>query len=184
MINIFYRIVGSKRVALILDCIGIAFGAVIAAFAIEEFLVPCTILDGGVVGIGIMINSLAHIPLGILTIVFNIPFLAVGSRQLGKLFIVKSAFGMTVFSTFLQIFAPLRNVTNEYLLAVCFGGVLLGVGVGLVIRFGGCLDGTETVAILLNKKFVTIQNNKIIVYLHKRNFEISNSRHADERSTN
>ena len=81
---------------------------------------------------------------------------------------------MTVFSTFLQIFAPLRNVTNEYLLAVCFGGVLLGVGVGLVIRFGGCLDGTETVAILLNKKFVTIQNNKIIVYLHKRNFEISN----------
>ena len=112
MINIFYRIVGSKRVALILDCIGIAFGAVIAAFAIEEFLVPCTILDGGVVGIGIMINSLAHIPLGILTIVFNIPFLAVGSRQLGKLFIVKSAFGMTVFSTFLQIFAPLRNVTN------------------------------------------------------------------------
>ena len=91
---------------------------------------------------------------------------------------------MTVFSTFLQIFAPLRNVTNEYLLAVCFGGVLLGVGVGLVIRFGGCLDGTETVAILLNKKFVTIQNNKIIVYLHKRNFEISNSRHADERSTN
>ena len=84
MINIFYRIVGSKRVALILDCIGIAFGAVIAAFAIEEFLVPCTILDGGVVGIGIMINSLAHIPLGILTIVFNILFLAVGSRQLGK----------------------------------------------------------------------------------------------------
>ena len=80
---------GSKRVALILDCIGIAFGAVIAAFAIEEFLVPCTILDGGVVGIGIMImvpctildggvvgigimiNSLAHIPLGILTIVFR-----------------------------------------------------------------------------------------------------------------
>ena len=86
--------------------------------------------------------------------------MAVGSRQLGKLFIVKSAFGMTVFSTFLQIFAPLRNVTNEYLLAVCFGGVLLGVGVGLVIRFGGCLDGTETVAILLNKKFVTIQNDK------------------------
>lgn len=74
MINIFYRIVGSKRVALILDCIGIAFGAVIAAFAIEEFLVPCTILDGGVVGIGIMIYSLAHIPLGILTIIFNIPF--------------------------------------------------------------------------------------------------------------
>ena len=164
MINIFYRIVGSKRVALILDCIGIAFGAVIAAFAIEEFLVPCTILDGGVVGIGIMINSLAHIPLGILTIVFNIPFLAVGSRQLGKLFIVKSAFGMTVFSTFLQIFAPLRNVTNEYLLAVCFGGVLLGVGVGLVIRFGGCLDGTETVAILLNKKFKLPVGKIVLVF--------------------
>ncbi len=137
----------------ILEFIGIAAGAVIAAFAIEEFLVPCTILDGGVVGIGIMVSSLTNIPLGLLTVVLNVPFLLIGSRKMGKLFIAKSAFGMAVFSAFLQIFGPMKDVTDEYLLAVCFGGVLLGVGVGLVIRFGGCLDGTETVAIMLNKRF-------------------------------
>ena len=138
---------------IILEFIGIAAGAVIAAFAIEEFLVPCTILDGGVVGIGIMVSSLTKIPLGLLTVVLNVPFLLIGSRKMGKLFIAKSAFGMAVFSAFLQIFGPMKDVTDEYLLAVCFGGVLLGAGVGLVIRCGGCLDGTETVAIMLNKRF-------------------------------
>lgn len=137
----------------ILEFIGIAAGAVIAAFAIEEFLVPCTILDGGVVGIGIMVSSLTKIPLGLLTVVLNVPFLLIGSRKRGKLFIAKSAFGMAVFSAFLQLFGPMKDVTDEYLLAVCFGGVLLGIGVGLVIRCGGCLDGTETVAIMLNKRF-------------------------------
>ena len=148
-----YKLLHNQKLILIIDFIGIVAGACIAAFAIEEFLVPCTILDGGVVGIGIMVNNLTNIPLSLLTVAFNIPFLIIGSRKMGKMFIAKSFFAMVVFSVFLQIFAPLRNATNEYLLAVSFGGVLLGVGVGLVIRFGGCLDGTETVAILLNKKF-------------------------------
>jgi uncharacterized membrane-anchored protein YitT (DUF2179 family) len=60
---------------------------------------------------------------------------------------------MIFFSIFLEIFSKFVNATEEYLLAVCFGGLLLGVGVGIVIRFGGCLDGTETVAILLNKRY-------------------------------
>ncbi len=128
-------------------------GAIIAAFAVEEFLVPCTILDGGIVGISIMINNLKGISLGAVTLALNIPFLIVGMRKLGTAFIVKSAVAMTVFSSFLEVFAPLTDVTHEYLLAVCFGGVFLGVGVGLVIRSGGCLDGTETVAIFMNKKF-------------------------------
>lgn len=150
MIN---RILGNKNFRLVVDFIGIAVGAIIAAFAIEEFLVPCTILDGGVVGICIMINNLVKIPLSALTVIFNIPFLLIGSRKMGKIFVAKSAFGMVVFSAFLEILAPIRELTDEYLLAVSFGGVLLGAGVGLVIRFGGCLDGTETVAILLNKRY-------------------------------
>ena len=149
----FHKFLHHKIVRLIAEFLGIAAGAVIAAFAIEEFLVPCTILDGGVVGIGIMISSLTKVPLGLLTIVLNVPFLLLGSRKMGKLFIAKSAFGMAVFSAFLQVFGPMKDVTDEYLLAVCFGGVLLGAGVGLVIRCGGCLDGTETVAIMLNKRF-------------------------------
>ena len=128
-------------------------GAVIAAFSVEEFLVPCTILDGGVVGISIMINNLSRIPLGVLTLALNIPFLIVGMRKLGKKFIAKSAVAMVIFSSFLGIFAPLTDITQDYLLAVCFGGVFLGIGVGLVIRSGGCLDGTETVAIFLNRRF-------------------------------
>ncbi len=128
-------------------------GAMIAAFSIEEFLVPCTILDGGVVGISIMINNLSKIPLGALTLALNIRFLIVGMRRLGAKFIVKSAVAMVTFSGFLEIFAPLTDMTREYLLAVCFGGVFLGIGVGLVIRSGGCLDGTETVAIFLNRRF-------------------------------
>ncbi|MDE5965970.1 MAG: YitT family protein [Lachnospiraceae bacterium] len=128
-------------------------GAMIAAFAIEEFLVPCTILDGGVVGISIMINNLSKIPLGLLTLGLNLPFLIVGMRKLGKIFIAKSAVAMVTFSGFLEIFASFTNMTQDYLLAVCFGGVFLGIGVGLVIRSGGCLDGTETVAIVMNRRF-------------------------------
>ena len=154
----------NKALATVFDFLGIAVGAIIAAFAIEEFLVPCTILDGGVVGVSIMINNLTGIPLSVLTVVFNIPFLLIGSRKMGKMFIVKSAFGMLIFSGFLQIFAPLTNATNEYLLAVSFGGVILGIGVGLVIRFGGCLDGTETVAILLNKRFKFSVGRTVLIF--------------------
>ena len=147
------RMIGmTKRLNLLLEFVMLTLGAVIAAFAIEEFLVPNTILDGGVIGIGIMINNLTGVSLSILTIVLNIPFLIIGSRQLGKLFIVKAGYSMAVFSVFVEIFKPLENATSETILAVCFGGVILGLGVGIIIKFGGCLDGTETVAIMLNKK--------------------------------
>ena len=148
-----YKLLYNQKFRLIGEFFGLLAGACIAAFAIEEFLVPCTILDGGVVGIGIMVNSLTGVPLSVLTVAFNIPFLIIGSRKMGKMFIVKSSFAMVAFSAFLEVFAPFTDATHENLLAVCFGGVVLGVGVGLVIRFGGCLDGTETVAILLNKRF-------------------------------
>lgn len=141
------------RVKLALDFLMLTIGAVIAAFAIEEFLVPNTILDGGVIGIGIMINNLFGIPLSILTIVLNAPFLILGSRKLGKIFIMKSAYSMLVFALYVELFGPMMSMTTETLLAVCFGGVILGLGVGIIIRFGGCLDGTETLAIILNRKF-------------------------------
>ena len=130
----------------------LALGAAIAAFAIEEFLVPCKILDGGVVGISIIINDLTKIRLSLLTFGLNIPFLIVGYKVLGKDFVFKAGYSMVAFSLFLELFAPMENITREPLLAVCFGGIVLGIGVGMVISFGGCLDGTETVAILLNKK--------------------------------
>jgi uncharacterized membrane-anchored protein YitT (DUF2179 family) len=142
-----------EKLLVVWEYLMLVLGAIIAAFAIEEFLVPCTILDGGIVGICIMINNLTAVPLGILTICFNIPFLLVGSKRIGKMFIFKSAFAMAVFSAFLGIFEHFTNATEEYLLAVCFGGVILGIGVGLVIKHGGCLDGTETLAIMINRRW-------------------------------
>lgn len=141
------------RTKIIYEYIMLTIGSIIVAFAIEEFLMPNTILDGGVVGIGMIINSLTNIPLSILTIILNTPFLLIGAKKIGKRFILKSSFSMIIFSIFLNVFAPMANATDQYLLAVCFGGVILGIGVGIVIRSGGCLDGTETVAILLNRKY-------------------------------
>lgn len=148
----------------IFEFIMLTIGSVIAAFAIEEFLVPCTILDGGVIGIGIMLNFITNIPLGIFTIVLNIPFLIIGFKKLGKQFIVKAAYSMIIFSIFTEVFAHFRNATSDYLLAVCFGGVILGAGVGIIIRFGGCLDGTETVAILLNRKYNTSVGQTVLLF--------------------
>ena len=153
----------SEKFKLAFEYVLLAIGAIIAAFAIEEFLVPCTILDGGIVGIGIMLSSLTGIALSVFTIVFNLPFLILGSKRLGKMFILKSGFAMVIFSIFLAVFAPLSNATDEYLLAVSFGGVILGCGVGLVIKCGGCLDGTEAVAILLNKKYKIPVGNTVLV---------------------
>ena len=130
----------------------VALGAVIAAFAIEEFLAPNNIMDGGIVGISMVVDVFVPMPLSVLTLLFNLPFLWVGYRQMGKLFLGKAAFAIAVFSGFLQIFADMRDATAEPLLATVFGGITLGIGVGLVIRYGGCLDGTETVAILISRK--------------------------------
>ena len=148
----------------IISFLMLALGAAIAAFAIQEFLVPNKILDGGVIGIGIMISYLTKIPMSVLTIVLNIPFLIVGMTKLGKMFIAKSAFAMVMFSVFTAVFEHMEQVTREPLLAVCFGGVILGAGVGLVIKFGGCLDGTETVAIMLNKKFKWSVGTTVLVF--------------------
>ncbi len=127
-------------------------GAVIAAFSIECFLLPNTILDGGVTGTSMIINKLAGLPLSILIVVINIPFFVVGFKALGKRFLLRAVIAIAVFSSMLEVFAVMEPITDSELLAVVFGGVILGVGVGLVLRFGGCLDGTEIAAMLLSKK--------------------------------
>ena len=129
----------------------ITVGAVIAAFALEEFLVPFTVLDGGVVGISMIISQLSGLPLGILTIVLNIPFVLLGFKRLGMRFLVRAIYAMVIFSVFLSVFKYMKAVTDKEILVVAFGGVLLGIGVGLILRYGGCLDGTEIVAMFLSK---------------------------------
>lgn len=130
----------------------VAAGAVLAAFALEEFLIPSTILDGGITGISIILNKLTHIHMSIFIVVLNLPFLIIGFRHIGARFFVRGIFGMVLFSVMLEVFRDLTNVTENELLAVVFGGIILGAGVGLVLRYGGCLDGTEIVALMISKK--------------------------------
>ena len=130
----------------------IAVGAVIAAFAIEDFLAPNNIFDGGIVGVSMIVAGFTGWKLSILTWVFNVPFLLFALRRKGKIFVVRSVFAMTVFAGGVGFFERTPAITDEHLLAVTFGGLILGVGVGLVLRYGGCLDGTEIVASVLSKK--------------------------------
>lgn len=127
-------------------------GSVLAAVGLEFFLIPNNIIDGGVIGISIIASHLTKIPVGLFTFVLNIPFLIFGYKQLGGTFVASSLFSVTVFSTCVTIFHPISALTEDILLATVFGGIVLGIGVGLIIRYGGSLDGTEIVGIFLNKR--------------------------------
>lgn len=126
-------------------------GSIIAAVGLEIFLVPNNIIDGGIVGISIISSYLLNIPLGLLTFILNVPFLFIGYKQIGKTFVITSLFTITMFSIFIFILHPIPGLTNDLLLATVFGGIFLGVGVGLILRNGGSLDGSEIIAIILNK---------------------------------
>ena len=143
----------------------ITLGATLAALALELFLVPNNIIDGGIIGISIMISYITKVKLSILTFVLNIPFLILGYKQLGKSFLIKAAYAMLVFSILLEQFKPVPELTNDILLATVFGGLLLGIGVGFVIKFGACLDGTEVVAILINKK-TSFSVGQVVMFLN------------------
>lgn len=142
----------NKYLQFIISFIMLTVGTVIAAYALESFLIPNTILDGGVTGISIIVSKVTNIPLSILVLLINIPFVYVGFRNLGKGFLVRTIYTMGLFSLCLNQFHNVEPLTEQILLATVFGGVLLGVGVGLIIHFGGCVDGTESVAIVISKK--------------------------------
>ncbi len=130
----------------------ITLGAAMAAAALEIFLIPNSIIDGGLNGVSIILNKVFGGSLSIYIIVLNLPFILLGWKQLGKKFLVKAIYGMLMFSFLLAVFSTFEEVTDDILLALVYGGLLLGVGVGLVIKEGGCLDGTEAVAITLSKR--------------------------------
>lgn len=129
----------------------VTFGAFVAAFAIEGFLIPNDIIDGGIVGISMMVSYITKFNLGVILVLFNLPFLFLALQKMGKAFVVTILYGVTM----LGIFVNLINfhVTDSDLLATVFGGIILGFGVGLILRNDGALDGTEILAIRLAKKF-------------------------------
>ncbi len=141
----------SNSLKQILNFLGMTIGCILAAFALEEFLIPNSILDGGVAGISIIIHKLSKINLGLLVFIINIPFVYIGYKNLGKTFLFKALYSITLFSILLEMFATSPALTGDPLLGMVYGGALLGIGVGLVIHSGGCVDGTESVAIVISK---------------------------------
>jgi len=130
----------------------VALGAFIMALGLELFLVPNHIMDGGIVGVSIITSHLLNLPLGIFIFILNLPFIFLGYKQIGKTFALSTGLGITVLSLTTLFLHNLNPFTQDTLLATVFGGMILGIGVGIVIRYGGSLDGTEILAILFNSK--------------------------------
>lgn len=148
----------------------ILIGAILMALGIEVFLVPNNIMDGGIVGISIILSEVSRIQLGLFLFILNIPFFYIGYKQIGKTFAFSTIFGITIMSVTTYYLHPVPAFTEDLLLATVFGGIILGAGVGLVIRYGGSLDGSEILAILLNKKLPfsvgeTIMLFNIIIFI-------------------
>ena len=140
------------KVKTIFEYLALTFGIILAALSLESFLVPNLILDGGVTGVSMILSQLTPLPLSLFILILNIPFVYIGYKNLGSRFLVKAIYSMIMFSIVLSLFHNIPEFTEDILLATVFGGLFLGLGVGLVIRFGGCLDGTESVAMVLSRK--------------------------------
>jgi uncharacterized membrane-anchored protein YitT (DUF2179 family) len=133
------------------DSFLIALGVLSAGFGLKGFLLPNNFIDGGVTGISLLASFITGISLSILIVAINIPFLYMGYRQIGKNFAIKSAIGIVLLAlAILLIEYPV--ITSDKLLVAVFGGFFLGLGIGFSIRGGSVLDGTEVLAIYLNKK--------------------------------
>ena len=131
----------------------ILLGAFIEAVGLEMFLIPNSMVDGGTIGISIMLSYLTKINLGILIICINAIFIFMALQRLGKDFVIRTIYATAMLGISVDFvhnhFAP---ATNDLLLATVFGGVCLGFGVGLILRNSAATDGTEILAIRISKK--------------------------------
>ncbi|WML56542.1 YitT family protein [Neobacillus sp. PS2-9] len=149
----------------ILRVIAITIGAILMATGLEIFLVPNHVIDGGITGISIMLAHISGWKLGLFLFILNLPFVYLGYKQMGKTFAFSTIYGIIVLSIFTSFFHPIPPFTEDILLATVFGGMILGIGVGLVIRNGGALDGTEILALVITKK-VPFSVGQIIMFIN------------------
>lgn len=137
------------------DYILLTVGAFFAAFAIEVFLIPNRLIDGGTVGLAmIFANLFGQKLLPLFLLIFNLPFLYLAYRFIGKVFLWHMLFATLIFAGSLIFIGNVMDVEfhGESLEVVVIGGAILGVGIGLIIRYGGCLDGTEILGIIINRR--------------------------------
>jgi uncharacterized membrane-anchored protein YitT (DUF2179 family) len=151
-----------SAVLLLKDILLIALGIGAAAFGLEGFLLPSKFIDGGATGISLLLTELTSLPLSFLLIVINIPFVILGFKVIGKQFAIRATLAIIGLATVVA-FVHFPIVTHEKLLVAVFGGFFLGAGIGLTVRGGAVLDGTEIVAIAISRKLRTTIGDIIIV---------------------
>lgn len=148
---------------LLKDIMFISLGILAAGFGLKSFLLPNGFIDGGVTGISLLVRALTQQPLSILIVIINIPFIVLGYFQIGKSFVVKSVLAILGLALALEgIDYPI--ITTDKLLVSVFGGFFLGAGIGLSVRGGGVLDGTEVLAIYLGRKTGLTIGDLILVF--------------------
>jgi len=148
---------------LIRDSFFILIGVLSAGFGLKGFLLPNMFIDGGVMGISLTIAELTEIPLSVLIVVINLPFLIMGFSTISREFALKSIFAIVLLAISVH-FIPFPIITNDKLLIAIFGGFFLGLGIGLAIRGGSVIDGTEVLAIFVSKKTSLTIGDVILIF--------------------
>lgn len=138
-------------------------GTFIVAVALEMFLLPNKIIDGGVIGISMMVSYVTKLNLGLLIFCINIPFLLLAYKTLGRKFVINTFIATAMLSVATNLVVNLKPVTGDLLLATVFGGILLGLGVGLILRNNASLDGTEMLSIMISKMINIVSVGELLM---------------------
>jgi uncharacterized membrane-anchored protein YitT (DUF2179 family) len=152
----------SKKLNIAKNIFLIICGIVSACFGLKSFLLPSGFIDGGVTGISLLISNITKLNLSYLIVIINIPFVILGYRQIGKVFAIKTSVAISLLAILL-IVAPFKPITHDPLLIAFFGGLFLGGGIGLAMRGGCVIDGTEVLALYISKKSTLTVGNIILI---------------------
>lgn len=141
-------------------------GAFIVAVALEMFLLPNKIIDGGVIGISMMMSYLTGGNLGLFILGINLPFVLFAYKTLGKKFVINTMFAISMLAIATNIVTKWGHITEDLLLVTIFGGILLGLGVGLILRNNASLDGTEMISIDLSKRLKIVSVGELLMCIN------------------
>jgi uncharacterized membrane-anchored protein YitT (DUF2179 family) len=150
-----------KSVANLKNFLHLALGAGLAVLAMKGFMIPNRFLDGGISGISILLHEILHVNISLLVILLNATFVYLGYRRIGKTFAVQTTIAVILLAIGL-LFVDIKPITTDKFLIATFGGLLIGSGVGLVIRGGGVIDGAEVLAVFTRRK-TGFSNSEIIM---------------------
>jgi len=149
----------------IIRALFLTLGAFITAAALETFLLPNNIIDGGVIGISMMLSYISKGNLGVLIFCINVPFILMALQTLGKKFVIQTFYAVGMLSIATNVFHGF-HVTEDLLLSTVFGGIILGFGVGLILRNNASLDGTEMISINLSKRLKIISVGELLMFIN------------------